>query len=72
MSEYNADIDANECCGESINGDDNDDIFDNLNNIYDSEVLNINLNIKSNCFFLLFKGRPTFYNCWYMCSMEKN
>jgi hypothetical protein len=38
MSEYNASITQDECCGESLNGDDNDDIYDDLNNIDDSEV----------------------------------
>jgi hypothetical protein len=40
MSEYNDDIPQDECCGESINGDEHGDIFDDLNNIDDSEVLN--------------------------------
>jgi hypothetical protein len=39
MSESNADIRQDECCGESINGDENDDLFDDLNTIDDSEVL---------------------------------
>ena len=38
MSEYNVNIRHDECCGESINGDDNDDLFDDLNNFDDSEV----------------------------------
>ena len=38
MSEYNADIRDDECCGDSINNDENDDIFDDLDNINDSEV----------------------------------
>jgi hypothetical protein len=36
MSEYNDDIPPDDCCGESIKGD---DILDDLNNIDDSEVL---------------------------------
>jgi len=41
MSEYNDDIPQDECCGESIHGD----IFDDLNNINDSEVFNLQLKI---------------------------
>ncbi|CAF1051721.1 unnamed protein product [Adineta ricciae] len=37
MSEYNADIRDDECCGDSINNDENDDIFDDLDNMNDSE-----------------------------------
>ncbi len=37
MSEYNADIRHDECCGESMNDDEDDNIFD-LDNIDDSEV----------------------------------
>jgi hypothetical protein len=44
MSEYNADIQHDECCDDSMNGDENDDIFDDLNTIEDFEVLNIFLN----------------------------
>lgn len=52
MSEYNANIRPDDCCGESIHDDDNnDDIFDDLNNIDDSEVT-----IKLiNCFLLIKK-----------------
>jgi hypothetical protein len=37
MSEYNAYIRDDECCGESMNDDEDDNIFD-LDNIDDSEV----------------------------------
>jgi len=47
MSEYNDDIPQDECCGESIHGD----IFDDLNNIDDSEVLNLQLKIIVFYFF---------------------
>jgi hypothetical protein len=40
MSEYNDDIQQDECCGESINGDEHDDLMDDLHNIDDFEVLN--------------------------------
>ncbi len=46
MSEYNDDIPQDECCGESIHGD----IFDDLNHIDDSEVLNLHLKIILFCF----------------------
>jgi hypothetical protein len=39
MSEYNANIRHDEYCGESLNDDDNEDLFDDLNNIDDSEVI---------------------------------
>jgi hypothetical protein len=39
MSEHNDNIKQDECCGESGNDDDNEDIFDDLNNIDDSEVI---------------------------------
>jgi hypothetical protein len=56
MSEYNASIRQDECCGESLNGDDNDDTFDDLNNIDDSEVRALfSLGLKSiYCFFFFF------------------
>jgi hypothetical protein len=38
MSEYNANIIHDECCGESLYGDDYDDILDDINNLEDSEV----------------------------------
>lgn len=38
MSEYNVNIRHEEGCGESINGDDNDDLLDDLNNSDDNEV----------------------------------
>ena len=38
MSEYNADIRQDEYGAESIHGDDNDDLFDDLDNEIDSEV----------------------------------
>jgi hypothetical protein len=39
MSEYNANIIHDECCGESLyGGDDYDDILDDINNLEDSEV----------------------------------
>ena len=51
MSEYNADIRDDECCGDSINNDENDDIFDDLDNINDSEVREFIFEIgKSNLF----------------------
>ncbi|CAF3721714.1 unnamed protein product [Adineta steineri] len=37
MSEYNADIRHDECCGMSINDNEDDDIFDDVDNINDSE-----------------------------------
>jgi len=57
MSEYNDDIPQDECCGESINGDEHGDIFDDLNNIDDSEVLNkfINFVFYFICFFVIRK-----------------
>jgi hypothetical protein len=39
MSEYNANIRQDEGSGESLNGDDNEDIFDDLNTVEDSEVI---------------------------------
>jgi hypothetical protein len=39
MSEYNANVRHDECCGESFNGDDNEYIFDEFNNLDDSEVI---------------------------------
>jgi hypothetical protein len=38
MSEYNDNVQPDECCDESMNGDEHDDIFDDLHNIDDSEV----------------------------------
>jgi hypothetical protein len=76
MSEYNASITQDECCGESLNDDDNDDAFDDLNNIDDSEVRALFFSgLKSiYCFFLLLLivGRSSVYQCWYLCTMEKN
>jgi hypothetical protein len=40
MSEYNANIRQDECCAESLNGDDNDDIFDDIINNDENEVRN--------------------------------
>jgi hypothetical protein len=39
MSEYNVNISHDECCGESLQDDDNEDLLDDLNNIDDSEVI---------------------------------
>lgn len=41
MSEYNADIRNDECGNESIHGDEQDDILDDLNNLNDSEVIDL-------------------------------
>ena len=38
MSEYNADIRHDECCGQSIHAEEPDDLFDDINNPDDSEV----------------------------------
>jgi hypothetical protein len=40
MSEYNADIRQDDNCAESFNGDDYDDIPDDINNSDDGEVNN--------------------------------
>lgn len=38
MSEYNADIQYDDCCDESVKDEDSDDIFDDLLNLDDCEV----------------------------------
>ena len=43
MSEYNVNVRHEEGCGESINGDDNEDLLDDLNNSDDNEVKLIKL-----------------------------
>ncbi len=39
MSEYNGSTRQEECCGESVNDDDTEDIFDDPNNADDTEVM---------------------------------
>ena len=48
MSEDNGHILQDECCGESINEDDNDDLLDDLNTLDDSEVIKRETERKKN------------------------